>query len=276
MLDGLCKHWGFYFTCGDRTLGSADFQDALRRIGDDSKFKLNISSLTEDHSNRSIIQHYICAALLARAILFGHFRTYAKSKSISEIDQKRIWVLLQAWPRPPLLSSDMFHELTNIILRAPSMFIFEELRKVWGRWDLGNVAPFLVLDEAQDAARMYTQAFLAKTGNIHRSALSALITTLDSALEALLPHKIITGTGLNLDQVRGEVRSGSGKIGEIEVVHDTGSFLTKEDQSAYIMQYLWPGTKEGELADDAKRLLRRAWRWLRGRCVRFVISLITC
>lgn len=243
-------------------------------IGEDSGFKSDISSLTEDTSNRLIFKRYICAALLARAILFGHFRTNAKSKSISETNQKRIWVLLQAWPRPPLLTADMFHELTNIILRGPLTFIVRELGEVWGGLDLGNAAPFLVLDEAQDAARMYTRAFYAKDGVIHRSALSALIKTLDSTLEALAPYQIVTGTGLNLDQVRGEVRSGSIKLGEIEVIHDTGSFLTKENQSAYIMRYLWPGKKEGELADDAKRLLRRAWRWLRGRCVRFVISVI--
>src|SRR6266478_2267874 len=92
LLDGLCKHWGFYVTCGHKSLdlGSSDLRDALAKTGTDPRFKQTINPIMEgmseystelaksgDKLNRSIARHNFFAAFLSRATLLKRFRELA-------------------------------------------------------------------------------------------------------------------------------------------------------------------------------------------------------
>ncbi|KAL6308283.1 hypothetical protein BKA93DRAFT_746911 [Sparassis latifolia] len=75
---------------------------------------------------------------------------------------------------------------------------------------------------------------------------------------------IVSGTGLSLDLVRESITSTVGKpVFHPEVFSDTGSFDNEEKQGQYIAQRVWPGCSS--LNDTQKQILKRAWRWLRGR-----------
>jgi hypothetical protein len=267
LLDGLCKNWGFYFSCAYRIgdLGSTDLAGALSGLCRSPSFKEIASSPQDDKLNRSIARHMFKAVLASRIIIFKFFRKLAKIASVDETEQKRLWVLLQIRPKS-LLSLDIFHILAMHLCRAPSAFVAVQIAEGWRAIRLDTkVVPYSVLDEAQVAAKMYPQACLSRhNSDDKRSILSELIGMFHDEELSLVTPLIISGTGLQKDIIEEYVLSGSAKSQAVTATFQrTGSFHREEDQAAYITQYLWPGKR---LDEGAKRLLRRAWRWLRGRC----------
>jgi hypothetical protein len=197
--------------------------------------------------------------LTSRSIALATFLNLAKSKDDAE--KKRLWLLLQALPKE-FLSSDLLYTFSTTLCGAPEQYLTEVLNNYLAQLiDHGVKDLFTVIDEVQVATSMYPTSFSSRHSPRFRPVLSELFAIIGEVAGPI----IISGTGLRKDEVDDNVTSASVKHSSIHCYKETGSFQVQEDQAAYITQFLWPGKQPEELPHEDKKLLRRAWQWLRGR-----------
>jgi hypothetical protein len=124
---------------------------------------------------------------------------------------------------------------------------------------LPGITLALVVDEAQNIAHMYSQAFRDASASISRSAMREL----DSILVGN-GYVIYSGTGLTEKAVEDNTGSNAARIvpSSTRTCSHTKAFDSRDAQSAYISKYLLPRLKN---SPSGKLLLDRAWDWLRGR-----------
>lgn len=122
---------------------------------------------------------------------------------------------------------------------------------------------YLVLDEAQAILSGYDTHFLSGNGSSSRSILKYLFQAWDIRYEL---HRLISGTGLSLDVIRKSLCSHvATPIPTWDLFTETGCFDDPATQAHYIITRVWPEKSESQLLPSEKALLRRCWRWLRGR-----------
>ena len=127
---------------------------------------------------------------------------------------------------------------------------------------------FIVVDEAQSAAIKFPSAFRSRSNNrqAKRPVSSQILRTLNDVHNSLLREYtmiIVSGTGIRYDTIKPIVESNVSKPTGVDTVTATGSF-GPQDQREYIIKYLFP--KKTKLSASDKTFLRRAWRWLCGKC----------
>ncbi|KAJ7906187.1 hypothetical protein B0H13DRAFT_2021502 [Mycena leptocephala] len=145
-LEGLCQHWGFYFTMAldANDLGSGD------------------SNAMAVARNVEIAEKRLGQLLLSRLLLFHMYSEIIRSHGFAE-DHKRKWLLFQL--RPHLMgdpSYDIFAELKSYTypltpdeVQDLIAIMFLKLRMLHGP----EFHLFYVVDEAQLVSRKYTGAF---------------------------------------------------------------------------------------------------------------------
>jgi hypothetical protein len=176
------------------------------------------------------------------------------------------WVLMQVYANP-----DIFHDLADELRSFSDDFVQKLIIDLAARIRgiIGHEALFfIVVDEAQSAATKFPSAFRSRSNNrqAKRPVLSQILRTLSDVHNSFLREStmiILSGTGIRYDTIRPIVESNVSKPTGVDTVTATGSF-GPQDQREYIIKYLFPKKKNLSTSDET--LLRRAWRWLRGRC----------
>ena len=265
-LDGLCHNWGIYISCRDaqieKTGGSVDFYVATNQM------------LTWDkdlNSNAKAADRVFAMLMCARVFILKQLLD-GIPPSTSAMTARRRWVLLQAMPPCRQFYPDIFAELIGSIRGGDESLMLDFVRSTLTnlskeRTDLfPQQGMFLVLDEAQDAAKNHANCFPSTTDPSQRRSL--LHETYKSlACMGIFTGIILSGTRLSMDIINVSLGSFSVKevkpIFESKISTDTGDFLDKASQESYVRRYL----NVSNCISD-RRFLERIQHWFKGRYVR--------
>jgi hypothetical protein len=271
--EGLCHHWGFYFTARTTPdgVGSSDLEEILGLLYQDGR----LAALTADNhdvaltENQELASRYFLRVLYARIVIFRIFIECASlmHSGITE-DHKTRWLLLQVAPSTLLEGHDVFSKLTQLLKGASSSYlngsVLQELTRV--RHLLGPEPSILhtVLDEGQALMDKFPDCF--RSNGIRPDA-RPVLRPLILAWTRILPNLIVSGTGMSMREVTIVLGSAVAKEGRRplpETVTDLGAFDDAEDQYEYLKTYLPPNFLD---TDSGKALASRVEYWLHGRCV---------
>ena len=274
LLEGLCRHWGFYFVAvGSPIAGSSDFYVTFSRIDDASDYKQarnlkGIDPYAFPHMGNTT-ERRLLQLLLSRLLLLNLFIEVAKSSptGLQQKEHRRLWTLLQVHPDiiKGHFCGDIFADLTRRLRHTTS----ENLRNLvkeahTNLCDLldvpnGELTLFNVLDEVQEALT------LGGYQSNDQKTLCPLLRETYRVWSILLGSKfplILSGTRINYQIIDEALGSCHVKAQPYIRLHDIGAFDEPCSQVAYIQQY-FPPTLFQTPAWNA--FLSRAWAWLRGR-----------
>ncbi|KAJ7175360.1 hypothetical protein C8R46DRAFT_1078619 [Mycena filopes] len=285
LYEGLCKHWGLYFTVGvdSSALGSEDMGlilDLLEGVSGPSAHicagprLVDLSKAPEDAAakNATTMFDVVSANLLARLLVLQQFLELSSSSGITEEHKKR-WLLAQLSPhlfdRPypaVRLIAEPFQYLSQILISNDLTYvrqnIADALRKI--RKLLGNDEHlFCTLDQTQAAVPRGPQFF-----NDGKTILPELLKVWQSHLGSNW-SVIAAGTKIPKSLFDGD--------GEDYVwCSATGAFDTREAQDRYVLRFFPPNYATSA---SGRVLMTRIWDWLRGRhryTASFVAALLKC
>ena len=164
LLDGLCHCWGFYFAADTKEVGSEDFRtiiDEFKNYRDFERAKgMNESKLQTSESIRhtqATVSHGLSQLLLSRFLLLELLVEEVQqnqSRQVSSLQNRRLWVLLQARPLQ-IFGFDPFLELAQLLRPADQFDLEARIRNKCRAlsFRLNSKRPFYcVLDEAQITA----------------------------------------------------------------------------------------------------------------------------
>ncbi|KAI3621028.1 hypothetical protein WG66_013385, partial [Moniliophthora roreri] len=302
VLEGLLRNWGFYFICGDdgTLIGSTDLADALDAIPKDPKFTKDlrsISMVSADkalqmalETNRQIAASKLSEVMLARLIIFNqflqsmelHIQQQGRPDTLPYIKK---WLYLQLNPGTlhpddedifvsltASFSGSTIESLESEISRARDS-VLQRLMRQTGRSHF-----YIVIDEAQEAASSFPNAFMSAKNVGFRPILREVVyqwtNLLNMRTRNLNMSFVVTGTGVSVKHLTEAIGSASFKHRSHKFLESsaTGAFDSREEQETYVARYVPPEVLDTDLG---RKLLDRMWHWLRGR-YRLTASFLTC
>ncbi|KAJ7162004.1 hypothetical protein C8R43DRAFT_317228 [Mycena crocata] len=282
-LEGLCKHWGFYFTCSVDGHGSTDLATTIEvRIGGDPCFdpKLDLHSPRRQsihENNRVLVKARIEEMLLARLIIFSAFCRIVGNNPTDA--HKRLWVILQIRPRKAG-KWDIFEALTSKIKGIDPTYRANQIEDIITTLyhqlaSSSNSPPFFcVVDEAQDAAsgpRSFPEAFMSHEEFVllYRPILREVSCCL---IIRRLPLALnLTGTGMDKTLFQEIFSSGVLKERPTTYITDIGAFVEEEEHRRYMQRRMPPIFSVS--TPEVTALFERCFLWLKGR-YRFTATFI--
>ncbi|KAE9401229.1 hypothetical protein BT96DRAFT_613106 [Gymnopus androsaceus JB14] len=204
LFEGLCLHWGFYFTCGldSSGLGSEDFSSAIDNVKRSRKWSnVILTSADVDYTsslqnNRQIAYRSFSEALLARLLVF---KTYLEACSQEGFchKQRQRWLESQILPVLPfnddpfsMINELDYDDLDDSVLDKAIENTLEDIQNIW-EMPSGEFF-YIVLDEANVASRMHDLAFADEYG--HYPILKEIIRTLRKRMGHLPVKFVVAGT----------------------------------------------------------------------------------
>ena len=286
LLEGLCQHWGLYFTSyvDSSFLGSFDLQKAIdSTIRNDRLFRRILPPVTSPkylsrlQYNERLAERVFKRVFLARVLIFHLFVEAMKGNissdsSLTERDFKRRWLLLQLQPSVFTKISDPFRDLSRklkVYDDAELDHLTEEvLRHIQDTLSScsspGCIPLYCIIDEAQFAAKEDTDAFRSKSME-RRPILRPLIQTFTTLTDGFDVFIILAGTGLSKSDVENTMASGTMKLSSYRLCYDTGAFEGWEGEngmSTWVKMFVPDWILE---EPEMKRLEERMGFWLKGR-----------
>jgi hypothetical protein len=279
ILDGLCRHWGFYFAAARDSagIGSSDFATAMQQLDNSPDYGLAKRKKHWDamlHMKQKA-HHRLMQLLLARFILLKLFIQEARKLpgGLHVKNHRRAWVLLQVQPLK-VFGEDVFHSLTMLLRHESIVDLETEIQAHYK--DLKNILqPFenpateqlekppiyCVVDESQLLVSARKGEFMSDDSVIVRPLMRQVFLSFTEILPSEQMVVIFSGTGLDLQSLVETSASQLLKIHAYDIVRDIGAFEDRDSQARYIRRYLkvdW--TKPNWIS-----FLDRAWGWCRGR-----------
>ncbi|KAJ3933747.1 MAG: hypothetical protein NXY57DRAFT_959686 [Lentinula lateritia] len=249
LYEGLCKHWGLFFTAAVDTfgLGSVDVQSVVnQRLPYDRNFTavLNDEDATSDSgpvlANIALAYRRFSETLLARLLVF---KLYIEIVAKGEFQE----TYLQSY-RPLSVLQESLALLIDCITQC-----IEDIMNLFRRHSPGSHF-FVVLDEANAASEKHGFAFRGVHGP--HPVLKEIIKTWQSHLHAMSSTMVVAGTWIP------NVHFQEDNWKEWRWTSSTGAFDNIEDQRAYILKYI---PRDFASSASGQHLLHRMWVWLRGR-----------
>jgi hypothetical protein len=296
-LEGLCSHWGFYFTSlvDSSLLGSSDVQNSIRTyLPDSPRFRSTLpppdSAQYEPalKANRENAGRLFSQVFLARLLIFDLFAeimNQVRAKNEPQDLYKQRWLLLQL--QPSLLHPqvwDIFDHLVGKLSKATDVYINTRTKALLARIrrfcsskdvDAGNSTSqssiyitktplFCVLDEAQYAATQHCSAFRSDHSKAHRPVLREIVRAWEGQSIGQGVFMVVAGTGISKEVVDQAMSSAIMKDSKYRWCSDTGAFDNIQIQRKYILKYLPPSLVQ---SFSGRRLLERMGYWLHGRSI---------
>ncbi|KAI4521435.1 hypothetical protein K525DRAFT_269862 [Schizophyllum commune Loenen D] len=308
-LEALCLFPGFYITASQdgNTLGSSD----LRKIIDDhlsdvvthvpDKYPNAADRAEIFKKNSDIVSHAIFGLLLARASIFARFIDLARESSPTGklLDEhKRAWLLLQLTPTvvslddlddtapksdsDPTLCSDIFAELTSLIIDHAADITLRDLQKIventlrpcvdaisrdyYAKTPADKTArALIVLDEAQIMLKACPASFEATSDPTDARPL--LRPVVDAFLRCSKNwsnffNVLGLGTGISAQSATEALHTLAGKKANSLVYKVTGAFDDMKTLQKYAFRYIPESVLD---TASGRQLLERLWQCLRGR-----------
>ncbi|KAK7029502.1 hypothetical protein VNI00_014535 [Paramarasmius palmivorus] len=279
LLEGLCLHWGLYFTCAnDPSIASNDLFNAMHRGFPQEGLitPLDLNNEPMIARNRDIAARKLSEVLLSRLIILHYFLSLAED--VIEVHKKR-WLCLQVQPNlaghGPTRQVDIFDACRYRL--SQRKMSYEQLEEaihqllVHISFKIGQKMTF-VIDEAQSAVDLHRLAFRSQLESVHRPALRELVVvwaTLmpdslaqDSYVQAVAAQYIISGTGVDKRLIMEALSSTVCKPKNLFPWYFTGCFDTERAQLGYVHRFLPHSLR---CSDEGTALMKRMFFWLRGR-----------
>ncbi|KAJ7669440.1 hypothetical protein DFH06DRAFT_1125799 [Mycena polygramma] len=286
MLEGLCLYWGFYFASAvdSNRVGSFDVQNAIESYIPDSQGFTETLPDTAGHTgymlalenNRRIAARRFTEILLARLVIFQLFIDVIKTR-LHILEPKKLWLLLQLYPHK-LGYGDIFVRLTVILRGSPHEWLKDQVQERFEgiqEWcySYENTPFFIVLDEAQHAARRHFSAFRSETQlHIHRPILREIVRAWVIDFFAFLGFwMVISGTGIDHVTIGKVIASAVMKPAAYQLLSSIGGFPSLSAHATFVEQYIPPRILE---MPRGRALVERITRWLHGRH-RFTTAFVT-
>jgi hypothetical protein len=256
-------------------VGSQDLEQVLRNLEGQIR---PLTSLDKEAQKVQLSENVInarqrfLAVLYVRLVVFRIFLSCAATQpgGLSQ-SHKEAWLLLQINPThffgipQNKENKDKFSDLARTVGDSgpwASLLSAVELELKKTKALLGPDSNlYCVVDEAQDASRLYDSHFLSSEGHAR-----PILRELAKIWSDMIPHLILCGTDLSIDVVETAVRSVVAKEGAPPpvTVTDLGAFDSADEQRLYVEQYLPPEFLQTE---SGKCLVTRLSLWLHGRYV---------
>ncbi|KAG8806438.1 hypothetical protein FRC17_004991 [Serendipita sp. 399] len=273
LLEGLCHHWGFYFTVNNQPdeVGSRDISRMLQTMRGLLPVAGSRNRFETVENNREILSRHFLPVLYIRVLALRLFLKHVSQMEggIQE-EHKRRWLLLQL-ASPYFTGYDLLSVVSVFFQGAfagdLNAAITEELAQIQTMLGGPRFRLFTVIDEAQGIANTYMDFFRSEVKpDKPRPILSEILTLW------LIPsmNYIISGTGLSQKLLEDTLSSRVGKIVVQETVHDLGAFDRGVPHVEYLKRYFPPRILESLKWEP---FLSRLLYWLCGR-YRFTASYI--
>ncbi|KAF7351458.1 hypothetical protein MSAN_01577900 [Mycena sanguinolenta] len=268
-LEGLCHNWGFYFTILNLAvmdLGSRDISGVVQDLNDSSSgFVENVDPSAHStgilEHNHQLAEQAIGQTILSRLLIFRMFLDITKEGGPVVAHDKMKWLILQIQPNLPTFG-DIFQELIDRLVDYDTQDFSDALDGI--REHLGSdFHLFFVLDEGQEAAKRFPQAFHLDPGK--HPFLVKILDTWNKHIPQELFSCVIAGTDIPM-----QIFEGSEYAEQVRWTSDTGSFDDQEFHERYLRRFLPSSLLDAELW---REFLQRAWAWTRGRH-RYTASLV--
>ncbi|KAF8586578.1 hypothetical protein K439DRAFT_1408761, partial [Ramaria rubella] len=279
LLQGLCKHWGFYFVCAvdSNKVGSADLATAIWRLAIVKGWTWTSSPTKKGHGftafckNSRIAEHEFRKVLLGRLIILNMFLTIASENNFTLQDElRKLWTFVQV--SPDLFRGyfdDIFRGAYERLAGIDAYDLYTFLRREEDEYRHLHLNSFVcVIDEAQVGAAEHKTAFVSDPGHSfpeHRPVLKPIADVMGKSYSYIL-----SGTAISGQDISSGSSSGVGKPADFTMLHQTDRLDEQEKYAAFMGKYLSPGYLQ---SDAGKQFLKRSWRWLRGR-YRFTTAFI--
>lgn len=221
------------------------------------------------NANHSVAERRVSQVLAARVYIFERFLKMAQATCPTrDINEFKVhWLFLQLCS-VGIFGKDLFAKLCDLLKDASDEYLmvvgFEvhsKLVEMQKEFSL-NKEFFFVLDEAQVAIAGLHGSFRSNRDvSVKRPVLRPIINTWVNSSQFPI---IVSGTGLSMDAINEVKNSAVGKPGLVTLVTKTGAFDDPESHRKYIMRYMPDHVAK---SNSGEEFLRRAWGYLRGRCV---------
>ena len=281
VFNGLCHHWGFYFTAAQDTneIGADDLERSIATMSHTSRwthdaFENPLLSMVQkaSNANEDIAFKWVYKVLLTRWIIFCTFIEVARKQNGGNLPLgiKHDWLLFQILPIVLIDDRHPFLSFLNSCLVGMAM---EDLIKMLNEHSLGRVLGpafnsesdvfFYILDEAQVTDERYMGAFTNANAEIRRPVLHPIIRVWHEVTSIPSVRFIVSGTGFLLSLFKMVLMLGVSKARSAwEVVHKTGDFVDRSLQESYISRYLPPVFLS---SPSGSALISRMYEWLCGQ-----------
>jgi hypothetical protein len=280
ILEGLCRHWGFYFVArrDEEGIGSSDFSEAMS-MDDSADYR---SAQSQKMKNPDAMQHMkekanhrLLQLLLARFYLLRLFVEEARKlrDGLDMKNHRRAWVLSQVQPFN-IFQEDIFRTLYRALRTANTTDLREEIQALYLDvadilGDVTNpvtgmpqISPlYCVVDESQLLTTARMGEFCSDDGLSERSLMREVYTSLSEALLVEQMLLIFSGTGIDLQALMASVATSALKSYKYVIKQEIGAFDNRAQQAEYIKRYIGVDWKE----PSWKAFLDRAWNWCCGR-----------
>ena len=283
LLEGLCRHWGFYFVAvGSSIIGSSDFYATFRTIDtardyDRARTVKSIDPLAFPHMENTT-ERRLLQLLLSRLLLLSLFIEVAKCSPIGlqQKEHRRLWTLLQVHPEiiKGHFCGDIFADLTARLRYTTGENLMKLVKEAHTKLrDLlaapnGELILFTVLDEVQEALTLCIGDYQSNDKQTARPLLRETYRVWSTLLGSKFPL-ILSGTGINYQIIDEILGSSIAKAQPYVRLHNIGAFDDMSSQTAYIQQFFPPTLFS---TPPWHAFLSRAWAWLRGRYKALFIS----
>ncbi|KAJ3889406.1 hypothetical protein GG344DRAFT_78817 [Lentinula edodes] len=269
LYEGLCKHWGLFFTAAvdSSDLGSVDVDlivDEYLPYERSFTAVLRNEDATPDSkavlTNVALAHRSFSGILLARLLTFKLYVELVAKGEFQEIHKKR-WLLAQIQPYFTD-GRDVFVVLQSTIRKSRASYalldecIMQCIEDIINLFERHSPASqfFVALDEANVASQRHTLAFRSAHGP--HPVLKEIIQVWHSHLHATPFTMVVAGTYIP------DIYFKEDKWKEWRWISSTGAFDNIEDQRAYILKFL---PHDFASSPSGQHLLHRMWVWLRGR-----------
>ncbi|KAK7054516.1 hypothetical protein VNI00_003714 [Paramarasmius palmivorus] len=292
LLEALAQQWGLYFICREENgLASADLAMAITHTlpttpGFTPELPKGPDRGTLLANNQRIASHVLSIVLLARLLLFKEFLmlVQAEQRSPQAPKDPRVYIKrwldlqVQPWILDSRYGSDVFQSLSDVIRRfsVPDTEVDESIRTITvevlsmtKEITVNCDSIFLLVDEAQEAARQLPLAFESSAeDNQSRPILREMIhvwakkLSPNNNIESCPLGFVVTGTGLSSEELTVALSSSVMKGGPFAEFNKIGGFDCVTDQVQYVSKYVPQRILTHRIG---KTLLCRMWHWFRGR-----------
>ncbi|KAK7018434.1 hypothetical protein R3P38DRAFT_2982734 [Favolaschia claudopus] len=263
--EGLCRHWGFYFTLAPDSddLGANDLGPGILQMHRNYKYGLPAPDSPKFwpalKKNIETIDQRLSQVLLGRLLLFHMFSEIVELLGITE-EHKRLWLLFQLRPKLKEQSGleidvvddlqDAIYDLTSIEVGDLIAITFSKLRRIHG----ANFHLFYVLDQAQVVSDPVKA--LQREGRQY-PILQEIIRAFGAKSRSHESSFVAVGTDIPRD---GFVNAPF--AGEVRWSSDTGAFDDEGEHRRYVSRFLTPAYAA---SPSGQMFLKRMWKWARGR-----------
>lgn len=263
LFEGLCQHWGIYFTSSVdwsnlgrkdlATLYSSRFEDLAGVASLPSREAPHFLTALERH--RMSVRRAFGEVLLARLLVFKLYAAIMCEEGPTDAHKRR-WLLLQLRASASN-KQDLFGRIADYLTDVTDTYLDDTIHSTLTQiHTIISSALFIAFDESSAAVHQFPGHFQDDGG--HYPIFKEILRSCKYWTTDIQATIVAAGTEIPTHFFAYE----PGEWVTARWVSNTGSFDNEKLYQLYVSQFLPPSFWQSE---SGKCLLQRMWLWLRGR-----------